>query len=270
MEPFLNFELHPEKIIIDSNEDGFKPENVEAICSARDSTKTSFEGYIGEKGIGFKSLFRVASKVHIQSGPFSFSFEHHRGDDGMGLISPINEGYLEVPSDVRTRMTLTLSNSRESKNLARDFSNPFDNLLLFLTKLKRITVAKYSSTRRLTTESFRYQYIQDSRRGILTKILDKHDGLSAEPTVRSFHIAKKTISNLPDDDHRTYQLEEQTVHINRAEVVLAFPLDSSSVPLIENQELFAFLPLKDHGFKVNIQPLHDPFESSQCVVHDTI
>ncbi len=251
-EPFISFELHPEKIIIDSNEDGFEPENVEAICSARDSTKTASEGYIGEKGIGFKSLFRVASKVHIQSGPFSFSFEHHRGDDGMGLISPINEGYREMPSDVRTRMTLTLSNSRESKDLAKDFANPFDNLLLFLTKLKRITVAKYDTTRRLTTESFRYQYAQVSHRGALTKILDRNDDLSADPTVRSFHITKRTISNLPDDDHRTYKLGKQTVNINRAEVILAFPLDSSSVPLIEPQEVFAFLPLKDHGFKVNV------------------
>lgn len=188
----------------------------------------------------------------------------------MGLITPINEAYREMPPDVRTRMTLTLSTSGKSENLAKDFSEPFENLLLFLNNLKRITVAKYDTNCRLTTESFRCQYIQVSQRGVLTKILDKHDGLSAESTVRSFHISKRTISNLSDDDHRTYQLGKQTVHINRAEVVLAFPLDSSSVPLIKNQEVFAFLPLKDHGFKVNIQPSINPFKSSQFLVPDTI
>jgi hypothetical protein len=268
--PFMSFELHPGKIIIDSNEDGFKPENVEAMCSARDSTKTASEGYIGEKGIGFKSLFRVASKVHIQSGPFSFSFEHHRGDDGMGLISPINEEYSEIPADVRTRMTLTLLNSHESKHLAKDFSKPFGNLLLFLTKLKQITVVEYDATRRLTTETFRYQYMQASQQGILTKTLDNHDGVNPESTVRCFHIAKKTIYNLPDDDHRTYQLGKQTINITRAEVVLAFPLDANSVPLIRNQEVFAFLPLKEHGFKVGLMPSHYPLKSSQSIVHDTV
>lgn len=50
--------------------------NVRAICSTGESTKTNTSGYIGEKGIGFKSVFKAASKVHIQSGPFSFFFEH--------------------------------------------------------------------------------------------------------------------------------------------------------------------------------------------------
>lgn len=93
---FLSFSLYPDRIVLDSNEDGFSKEHVKAICSTGDSTKTAAEGYIGEKGIGFKSVFKVAKKVHIQSEPYSFSFEHTRdsSDDGLGMVTPLDEDYV--------------------------------------------------------------------------------------------------------------------------------------------------------------------------------
>jgi len=72
--------------VIDSNEDGFSKANINAICSTGESTKTFSQGYIGEKGIGFKSVFKVARKVHVQSGPFSFSFKYQHGEEKMGLV----------------------------------------------------------------------------------------------------------------------------------------------------------------------------------------
>jgi HSP90 family molecular chaperone len=86
VEPYIKFTIRPDTISIDCNEDGFTPENVRAICRIGESTKirANAQYYIGEKGIGFKSVFMVASKVHIQSGPFSFSFEHEPGNNGMG------------------------------------------------------------------------------------------------------------------------------------------------------------------------------------------
>ena len=65
------------KIITSSNEIGFTHQNVRAITSIGESTKKqllSSDGKIeiGEKGIGFKSVFAVASKVHIHSGDFRF------------------------------------------------------------------------------------------------------------------------------------------------------------------------------------------------------
>ena len=87
-DPFLIFTLHPSRIVVDSNEDGFNEANVKAICSTSQSTKTNAQGYIGEKGIGFKSVFKVASKVHIQSKPFSFAFQHKFGDSGLGMVTP--------------------------------------------------------------------------------------------------------------------------------------------------------------------------------------
>ncbi|KAK6410617.1 hypothetical protein LTR95_018195, partial [Oleoguttula sp. CCFEE 5521] len=60
------------------NEVGFTPANVRAICRIADSTKkieSAHKGYIGEKGIGFKSVFKVADVVSIQSGAVSFQFD---------------------------------------------------------------------------------------------------------------------------------------------------------------------------------------------------
>ncbi|KAK4991259.1 hypothetical protein LTR66_006591, partial [Elasticomyces elasticus] len=59
---------------IGSNEVGFSKSNVESICRIGNSTKKVQEkqkGYIGEKGIGFKSVFKVADLVWITSGYYA-------------------------------------------------------------------------------------------------------------------------------------------------------------------------------------------------------
>lgn len=55
---------------IDTNEIGFRKTDVEAICSIGHSSKPGSQlgvRRIGEKGIGFKSVFRVADSVFITS-----------------------------------------------------------------------------------------------------------------------------------------------------------------------------------------------------------
>lgn len=60
MEPELVFILHENGIVVLNNELGFSAENIRALCDVGNSTKKgSGGGYIGKKGIGFKSVFRV-------------------------------------------------------------------------------------------------------------------------------------------------------------------------------------------------------------------
>lgn len=60
MEPTLTFILQEKSIIVLNNEQGFSAENIRALCDVGNSTKkTASSGYIGKKGIGFKSVFRV-------------------------------------------------------------------------------------------------------------------------------------------------------------------------------------------------------------------
>ena len=58
--------------MVDCNEDGFTRENVEAICNVGASTKTrnNSQYYIGEKSIGFKSVFMVASRYIFNPDTF--------------------------------------------------------------------------------------------------------------------------------------------------------------------------------------------------------
>ena len=64
------------KIVFTYNELGFTPANVFAITGIAEAAKNISEEKveIGEKGIGFKSVFGIADKVYIQSGRFSFYF----------------------------------------------------------------------------------------------------------------------------------------------------------------------------------------------------
>ena len=66
MEPTLSFILHDTGIIILNNERGFTAKNIRALCDVGSSTKKgSSAGYIGQKGIGFKSVFRVCNQMCI-------------------------------------------------------------------------------------------------------------------------------------------------------------------------------------------------------------
>lgn len=60
VEPSLTFILQEKGIIVLNNEIGFSAENIRALCDVGNSTKGGQNaGYIGKKGIGFKSVFRV-------------------------------------------------------------------------------------------------------------------------------------------------------------------------------------------------------------------
>jgi hypothetical protein len=39
--PYIGFDIHPRKIVVETNEDGFAAEDVRAICTIGGSTKTS-------------------------------------------------------------------------------------------------------------------------------------------------------------------------------------------------------------------------------------
>nr|GFA12935.1 histidine kinase-, DNA gyrase B-, and HSP90-like ATPase family protein [Tanacetum cinerariifolium] len=60
VEPTLTFILQEASVIVLNNERGFSAENIKALCDVGNSTKKEpSAGYIGKKGIGFKSVFRV-------------------------------------------------------------------------------------------------------------------------------------------------------------------------------------------------------------------
>ena len=230
-------------IQIDSNEDGFRADDVKAICSVGESTKTTPRGYIGEKGIGFKSVFKLASRVKIQSGPFCFSFRNGEEDDGLGMVIPYTENPETLPLDIRTRMTLTLDDRVQYSKLVEEFEEMPETLPLFLTQLKdiAITISEGDSKR----ETF-YSYECDNevQIGELQITSTCNSGERTSSTKR-YHVIRRSVQDLPSVEARRH---------TQAEVILAFPLEANGAPEIEQQHVYAFLPVRESGLSVRAVP----------------
>ena len=243
-QPRLSFILRQDRIIIDSNEDGFGMEDVKAISSVSMSTKTAIRGYIGEKGIGFKSVFTVAYKVHVQSEPYSFAFVNQPGDpkdNGLGMVTPLNEDPLTVPDWVRTRIILYLLENCDREKLERNFRSLQETLLLFLQKLKQLSVQielPPSPQSQLTYTRRPNETGQPKSQVTIEKV----DDISS--SIQKFWIKKRSVDNMPANSARA--------KVHEAEVVLAFPIDKNEIPVIADQHVFAFLPLQKVGFKVRV------------------
>lgn len=229
--------------MIDSNEDGFTAENVKAICGIGQSTKTAPQGCVGAKGIGFKSVFKIAHRVHIQSGFYSFSFEHTRDsdDEGLGMVTPMTEPFKDLPKDVFTRITLTFLSSVDFRTLVDGLSNIPDTLLLFVKKLRSILVNIYPET----GDSTQLVYLcpQDHTRGFKTveKQSRSNDGEWVVEK-RHFRVTRRTIKDLPHDTSR-----KQT----EADVLLAFPVnETGDEAILQGQHVFAYPPIRSVGFNV--------------------
>ncbi|PYH95603.1 hypothetical protein BO71DRAFT_428866 [Aspergillus ellipticus CBS 707.79] len=252
--PFICLRVHPTHIVVDCNEDGFTRENLIAICNVGKSSKQGAQGYIGEKGIGFKSVFMVAWKAHIQSGDFSFSFQHRPGESGMGMIFPVWEeikGRLNPPL---TRITLYLLEATSGEGLPRQHETTVQQfreleatILLFMKNLRRIEVSIYNSEKQVFSSTFTHQPGREAHRVELQQRVI--DGRSTRQTSRHFHVATGKAHSLARSENRTYtDIELANKTYATADVVLAFPLLPDLTPLIEVQDDFAFLPLRKVGF----------------------
>ena len=87
--PNLTFKLTPKRLVLINNETGFSEKNVKALCSIGDSSKKGNKaGYIGEKGIGFKSVFTVSRAPEIHSNGYHFRFDRTDEANLLGYVVP--------------------------------------------------------------------------------------------------------------------------------------------------------------------------------------
>ena len=270
------FEVFSDRIITECNEDGFNAENLRAICNVGKSSKTGSQAYIGEKGIGFKSVFKVADVVIIQSGYFTFSFNHKKEESGVGMITPDwlseDDERLAPVGAGRTRITLMLRQDDDTQDVVASVTKQFDSLheemLLFMNKLKSITVIKYheNGTRKDTTT---YSYANAQSTGttlVRTERITQVEGGEKKCTAKHFYVSRYTATNLPQRKGRNYTEEPLAAGTQASsDIVLAFPLSEYMTPLEANQWLFSFLPVHLTGFKVRVHPLHALYINLQHV-----
>jgi hypothetical protein len=257
--PFVAFRVFPGKIVVECNEDGFTERHLRAICDIGNSSKTGSQGYIGEKGIGFKSVFMAAWKVHIQSGYFSFRFVHRKGDSGMGMIKPVWENPVIALPHRGTFITLFLhecegadESTRKNEEIRKQLLDLQAPLLHFLRNIRRIAISVHTREGEvIMTKEFS---IQSSN--ALTKIVTLSTRVDRlDPEVHNYHVTKYMATGLARSENRTLsEAEESSKSYVTSEIVLAFPVSNDLQPVIEPQKVFAFLPMRRVGFNVSCFP----------------
>ncbi|EPE32824.1 ATPase of HSP90 chaperone/DNA topoisomerase II/histidine kinase [Glarea lozoyensis ATCC 20868] len=251
--PWLNFDLSPERIVVESNQDGFNERDVRYVCRTGDSWKRQAHGYVGNKGIGFKAVFQVASRVDIQSNAFSFHFIYNRQgtvEDRLGMVTPL-QGNTPIPEQERplTRMTLT-TNVSNYDNILRYFDEIDSTLLLFLQKIQTISIRVHQQAGgcRTTTFSQRVPYENVSAQWTtLIKTVGTEDAASSELSETShYYVFKSTLTGLSAEHTRPER--------DGCELVLAFRVDDNDQPLLPTRyDVFAYLPVGNFGFNFLIQ-----------------
>jgi hypothetical protein len=246
--PTLSFSYRPGSLRIDCNEVGFTAENVEAICAISQSTKsgkTSDGEYIGEKGIGFKSVFKAADVVWISSREFTFKFDKTKF---LGIVAPIWADFPETMQPGCTSIYLQLSEGYEEETLIDELLTFDTNLLIFLRRIKEINIQVIRKDKQVWEKKIRKV---ESWQG-----MDRVTILHAGESTSQYLIRTHTIKDLPNERKRPNWPETK--------ILLAFPTaEFPEQPRLNPQNVYAFLPIRNYGLKVR-----RPIPSAGCFLSD--
>lgn len=139
MAPFITFNIFKESIELEYNEEGFTIEDVIAItgtgASTKSASKFSAQSFIGEKGIGFKSVFALAKTVEINSGPWHFELSK----DNYIVPNVIEDSSIEPGTRVKILFQEEESVSIVAHELMRLVTRQVESFL-FLQKLSTFKV----------------------------------------------------------------------------------------------------------------------------------
>jgi len=231
-EPSVSLTYKNRCLRVDCNERGFNQQNVEAICRVGSSTKAGSDRattYVGEKGIGFKSVFKAADVVWIASNSYTFKFDKRQV---LGMIAPIWETFPEPTTPSVTSILLQLSPAYDEKELLSDLKQFDPRMLMFLRRLKRVKIAIYEAGSTWETTL---------RKSVGTRNKERAIELIQDEKVMRYLVSSYEATNLPNEPRRP--------GATQSEIMLAFPdiVDQSPV---EAQKVYAFLPVRDYGFKV--------------------
>jgi hypothetical protein len=228
-------------MVVETNEDGFTRSNIEAICATGKSSKKALEAdnHIGEKGFGFKSVFSIADEVKIQSGIWCFCFRHSRGEDGLGMVTPLDASSETLPACVTTRLTLRYSDEakQEYSRLVDAAKELPDTMIMFLQQLRNIHInitAPDGQSQRMT---YNKEYNLARTECSITR--SRRGDQCVEDDECKYLLFSKKQCRLPAHERRMNRTE--------ATIELAFPIDpTTQQPKLSQlgQHVFAFLPLQ--------------------------
>ncbi len=222
-------------LIVQNNEIGFSTDNVDAICAIGKTTKNKLQGYIGEKGIGFKSVFRITTIPHIFSNGYQFCFPEKDEKTSLGYIVP--RWIKDIPHGIdpkQTTIILPLNKPdfgyERIEGMLQDIE---PETILFLSKLKEIQIR--------TDSGDDLTILKDDKKSPRIHLLIEgiKQGKSYSD-VREFLLFNQSVDRPPDVRH------EKRIGINKRDVTVAFPADNNKDSM---GKIFAYLPVRsDTGF----------------------
>lgn len=217
-------------LIIQNNETGFNRDNVEAICAVGETTKKKAQGYIGEKGIGFKSVFRVTDNPHIFSNGYHFSLPKFDEETKLGYIVP--QWIDALPDDLNlseTHIILPLTKNDFGYEKIEEMLQDIEpEVILFLSTLQEIRIE--------TDSGDNLTILKDNSAapevGIIVEGKKQGDSFSK---TENFLVCTKRSDKPSNISH------EKRVGIDKRDVSVAFSLDQNSKA---GGKIFAYLPVR--------------------------
>lgn len=228
----IKFDTENDILNLEYNETGFTPENVIAITGLGESTKNHKKAKkievendldqsdlqeIGEKGIGFKSVFGLAKRVTIQSQCFYFSLNREN------FFIPELGDYSSFEPTNKTILTLELDSGMVGE-LFSFLQNKYDseqciiteNPILFLNKLTEI---KYTKD---TNQYFGFKVSRDEEKESFSVVSTTIEYFSSDAdsnrSIEAYRFSKN-IEYTVEECRSRYGEQEEEVRQHRIVVV---------------------------------------------------
>ncbi|KAI8017385.1 Protein NO VEIN [Camellia lanceoleosa] len=244
-------------LLVFNNERGFSAKNVESICSIGRSTKKGHRkrGYIGEKGIGFKSVFLITAQPYIFSNGYQIRFnEQPCPECKVGYIVPewvndnptlstIKEIYGGSDSSLPTTTIVLPLKPDKVQPVKQQLSTIHPEILLFLSKIKRLSVKEDNEDPSLNTVSavsisseinFATKKNIDADSFLLHLSADEHGKNSEEEC--SYHMWRQRFPV------RQENKVEKRMEVDEWVITLAFPNGQRLNRGRSSPGVYAFLP----------------------------
>jgi len=260
--PTLCITVSEEHIIISNNEIGFLARDVQSVCSLAVTTKTGGV-HIGQKGLGFKSIFSCTDKPIIISNQWSFGF-NVPGTDEMSYITPLwvedkmmNNVELDK-NKYNTFIYMPLKDSlRGTDFIDQVVSTMNQNLLVSLRNLRAITLIdrRNSKTSTVTFSKEIETVVVDAPTENIENVQNfevkafklKLKSQNNDHMISQEYVVYEGVMSVP-----SYIVEEESSRSqsHKTRILYAFPCsENEEIIANKNFPIYSFLPVQDIGLK---------------------
>ena len=259
---FFKIELFRDKVIIEHDGKPFDQKDVRNLCSISRSKKPSM-GYKGYIGIGWKSVFKVSSKVEVYSNEYYFMFskdywfKHAKELEEEYGIKPDELPWQVIPIPIRpteyipherTRFVIYLDSPSYYDEIARSINELKPHIFLFLEYINKIEIVDHVKNKSRVIEWFVIREEQFNGINIQEVVVNCYE--DNQSRVEKFLVFKKTFDVPEEIRNDPATIDAERGDVVKREVAIAFALDPREgrvKPIEEGQfwGVYSFLPLHE-------------------------